>query len=100
MAGDPGQVSLDHPAAGQDFEGVQVIGAFDDLQGDPQRGRGPGDQLAGVAAVGQASLTVGKAFFRFHSSGLAASRSCTEAAVTSTVSSRPRARRRGAAWCR
>ena len=37
----------------------------------------------------QASLTAGKALRRFHSSGFAASRSWTLAAVISTVSSRP-----------
>ena len=37
----------------------------------------------------QASLIVGNAFFRFHSSGLAASRSWMDAAVISTVSSSP-----------
>src|SRR5262245_5033145 len=37
----------------------------------------------------QASLMDGKARRRFHSSGFAASRSCTDAAVTRTVRSRP-----------
>ena len=49
---DPSGCALDDPAAGQGFERVQVIGAFDDLQGAVQRAGGPGDQLAGVAAVG------------------------------------------------
>jgi hypothetical protein len=31
---------------------VQVIGPADDLQGHPQGGAGPGDQLVGVTAVG------------------------------------------------
>ena len=52
VPGDPGQRPLDHPAAGQDFEGVQVIGPPDDLDGELERGLGPGDQLPGVAAVG------------------------------------------------
>ena len=37
----------------------------------------------------QASLIAGIAFFMFHGSGLAASRSWTDAAVISTVSSSP-----------
>ena len=32
VPGDPGQRPLDHPAVGQDLEGVQVIAPFDDLQ--------------------------------------------------------------------
>jgi hypothetical protein len=32
VPGDPGQRPLDHPAAGQDLEGVQVIGPPDDLR--------------------------------------------------------------------
>src|SRR5215469_1370539 len=49
---DPGEGSLDHPAPGQDLEGVQVIGTADDLQGDVQ-GVGPGGEPAGlVAGVG------------------------------------------------
>ena len=32
VAGNPGQGPLDHPPAGQDFEGVQVIGPFHDFQ--------------------------------------------------------------------
>ena len=52
VAGDPGQSPLDHPPARQDGEGVQVIGPFDDLDGQFQPSRCPGQQLAGVAAVG------------------------------------------------
>ena len=48
---DPSECALDDSAAGQGFEGVQVIGAFDDLQGAVQRAGGPGDQLTGVAAA-------------------------------------------------
>src|SRR5262245_1755888 len=33
VAGDPGQGSFHHPPAGQDFEGVQAVGALDDLDG-------------------------------------------------------------------
>jgi hypothetical protein len=52
VAGDPGQGALDHPAARQHFEGVQVIGPSDDLHGQVQPAAGPRDELAGVAAVG------------------------------------------------
>ena len=43
----PCQGSLDDPAAGQDLEGVQVIGPLDDLECQPglQLGPGPGDKL-------------------------------------------------------
>jgi hypothetical protein len=46
------QGALDHPAAGQDLEGVQGIGPFDDLDGQVQPGGRPREQLPGVAAVG------------------------------------------------
>jgi hypothetical protein len=49
--GDPGEGALDHPAARQYLEGVQVIWALDELNGDPQRSGRPDDQLPGVAAV-------------------------------------------------
>jgi hypothetical protein len=54
VAGDPGQGPLDDPTAGQDLEGVQVIGAPDDFESQlwPEPGPGPGDQIPGVAAVG------------------------------------------------
>jgi hypothetical protein len=51
-AGDPGQGALDDPTAGQHLESVQVTGAEDDLEGELERGLGPGDELAGVDAVG------------------------------------------------
>jgi hypothetical protein len=53
--GDPGQRAFYHPAAGQDLEGVQVIGAPDDLDGELQRFVGLGDKLAGISAVGSGS---------------------------------------------
>ena len=59
-AGDPGQGALDDPPAGQDLEGVQVIGAPDDLDGELEGLLGPGDQLAGVAAVGPGELDRGE----------------------------------------
>jgi hypothetical protein len=52
VAGDPGQGALDDPAAGQDLEGVQGIGPFDDFDGQVQPGGRPGEQLPGVASVG------------------------------------------------
>jgi hypothetical protein len=60
VAGDPGQGALYDPPAGQDFEGVQVIGSLDDLEGELERGLGPGDQLPAVAAVGPGQLDLGK----------------------------------------
>ena len=41
---DPGEGALDDPAAGQRLEGVQVIGAPDDLDGELERGLGLGDR--------------------------------------------------------
>ena len=54
VAGDPGQCPLCDPPAGQDFEGVQVIGPSDDfqLQFRLEHAGGPGDEFPGVAAVG------------------------------------------------
>src|SRR5215469_1387281 len=52
VAGDPGQGPLDHPAAGQDLEGVLVVGAFDDLDGQLEVGGRPGLEFPGVDAVG------------------------------------------------
>jgi hypothetical protein len=54
VARDPGQCALDHPPTGQDLEGVQVTGAIDNLEGELERGLGPGDQLACLAAVKKA----------------------------------------------
>jgi len=39
---------------------MQVVGAFHDLEGELQGGRGPGDQLAGVAAVGPCEPDLGE----------------------------------------
>jgi hypothetical protein len=96
-AGDPGQGASDDPPAGQDFEGVQVTGPPDDFEGELERFPGPGDELAGVAAVGPGEPDLGDAFSRFRNSGLAASRSWSPAAVISTVGSRPMA---STAMCR
>src|SRR6059058_1982764 len=52
VAGDPGQRPFDHPAAGQDFEGVLVCGAFDDVDGQVEVGGGPGLEFPGVDTVG------------------------------------------------
>ena len=57
---DPGEGALDDPAAGQDLEGVQVRGAPDDLEGELERAGGPGDELAGVDAVGPGELDLGE----------------------------------------
>jgi hypothetical protein len=53
-------VRLHDPAAWQDLEGVQVIGAFDDFQSELERGLGRGDELAGVAAVGPGEPDLGE----------------------------------------
>jgi hypothetical protein len=52
VAGDPGQGPFDHPAARQDFEGVLVCGAPDDLDGQVEVGGGPGLEFPGVDTVG------------------------------------------------
>ena len=39
---------------------MQVIGALDDLEGELEAGFGPGDELAGVAAVGPGQLHRGE----------------------------------------
>jgi len=59
VAGDPGQCALDHPPTGQDLEGVQVTGAIDNLQGERERGLGPGE-LACLAAFGPGELDLGE----------------------------------------
>jgi hypothetical protein len=53
------QGPLNHPPAGQDQEGVQVVRPPDDLDGHLQPPRRPGQQLAGVAAVGPADAAAG-----------------------------------------
>jgi len=88
-AGDPGQGALDDPAARQHLEGMQVIGAPDDGQGELERGLGPGDQLAGVDAVGPGKPDLGERLAQVPQQRPGRVRSCTLAAVTSTVSSRP-----------
>ena len=52
-AGDPGEGPLDDPAAGQHAERVLLPVPLDDLECEPgpELGPGPGDELAGVAAV-------------------------------------------------
>jgi len=49
---DPGEGPFHDPAAGQDGEGVQVIGPADDLQGDAQGGSPGGEPVRLVAGVG------------------------------------------------
>jgi hypothetical protein len=62
VPGDPGQRALDDPAAGQHLERVQVIRPFHDLQRQLrlELGLGPGDELAGVSAVGPGELDLGE----------------------------------------
>ena len=62
--GDPRQGPLDDPAAGQHLEGVQVIGPLDDFQRQLrlELGLGPGDELAGVSAVGPGEPDRGECF--------------------------------------
>src|SRR6185503_20023390 len=62
VTGDPGQRPLYDPPAWQRLEGVQVIGPPDDFQCQLrlELARGPGDELAGVAAVGPGQLDRGE----------------------------------------
>jgi hypothetical protein len=52
VCANPGEGALDDLTAGQDLEGVQVIGAADDLHGEAQRGRSAGEPACLIAAVG------------------------------------------------
>src|SRR3982751_2130036 len=49
---DPGQGGFDHPAAWDEVEAGEVVGALDDRDGAGQHCPRPADQAAGVAAVG------------------------------------------------
>ena len=84
---DPGEGPLHDPPAGQDLEGVRLAPG-DDLEVHLQ-GRGPAGELAGVNGLAEIRRTRWLVRCRFHSSGRAASRSWTEAAVITTASSRP-----------
>src|SRR3954463_9211327 len=57
---DPGQRSLDHPAARDDPKAGEVVGALDDGDGEGQDRLGPAHQAAGVAAVGPDQGDAGK----------------------------------------
>ena len=67
---DPGEGALDHRAAGQDLEGVQVTGAPDDLDGELERAGGPGDELAGIDAVRPGQLDRGEGAAQVPQQGL------------------------------
>jgi hypothetical protein len=87
---DPRQGPLDDPAPGQHLEGVQVIGPPDDsVSFSLSLALAQVTSLPAYPPSAQVSLTEGNALLRFHSSGLAPSRSWTPAAVISTVSSSP-----------
>ncbi len=43
---------LDDPAAREDFKAALALALAHDLYDDPRGGLGPGDELAGVPAVG------------------------------------------------
>jgi len=49
---------------------VQVTGAIDDLEGELERGLGPGDQLACVPAIGPGQLDVGEGLAQVPQQGL------------------------------
>jgi hypothetical protein len=48
----PTETAFHDPPPGKHDEPADVVGAFDDGDGQGQHGRGPGDQPPGVAAVG------------------------------------------------
>ena len=77
VPGDPGQGALDDPAAGQHLEGVQVIVAADDLEGELERGGGPGDQFPGADAVGPGQPDRGERLAQVPMSSCAACSSLT-----------------------
>lgn len=83
-------VRSNDPTARQDLEAGGVVAAFDDLHHDLVGGFGPGEEFAGVVAVGPGQLDATARAAIMASSGRAPSRSCTDAAVTSTHNSRPR----------
>jgi GntR family transcriptional regulator len=71
------------------LEGLGVIGPFDDLDGQLQPLRRPRQQLPGVAAVGPGPADATTGALEVEQQRPAASRSCTDAGVTSTSSSSP-----------
>jgi hypothetical protein len=58
---DPGESALHDPAPADDDEAFHPGHAADDLKGDMGLVLRPGDQLAGVAAVGEDALDEGEA---------------------------------------
>src|SRR5215468_12657989 len=82
------QGALDHPAAGQDLEGVLAFGPADDLHGEVEVGRGPGLQFPGVNAVGPGPADAAAGAVEVEQQR-AASRSWTLAGVAKISSSRP-----------
>src|SRR5215213_5809377 len=88
---DPGECALDDPAAGQHGEALDVVGAFDHLDGQCQDLAGPDDQPSRIAAVGPDQADRGEPAAKLGqvSSRYAASRSWMPAMVTTTASSSP-----------
>lgn len=86
---DPSERPLDDPAAGQHLEGVQVVRALNDLQGAVQRASRPGEQLAGVPAVGPDQGDGAVAGGQPPQQRAGAIAVATEAAVTTTHKIRP-----------
>lgn len=84
----PGQGAFDDPPAGRDLEGVGVALA-DDLYRDLEAGGGPGGELACVVGISPRERMWVQVRARFHSSGFAASRPWTQAAVTTTARTSP-----------
>jgi hypothetical protein len=90
MLGDLRQGPLHHPPARQHLEGRLARALAHDLDPQAQHRRSPGDQPAGIPAIGQQSRTPRKLARRRHSSARPASRSWMLVAVTMTTSSNPR----------
>ena len=84
---DPGEGPFDDPVAGQDLEGVRVALGHD-LEGHLQCG-GPGGQRAGVSGIGPDQADTPAGAVGVPQQRPAATRSWTDAAVTTTSKIRP-----------